>query len=147
MERFGQHLTGYLGQESCPASQDYTVLRSGSAALGELGKAALSPDAGSPHPAHGLVKRAKAGFQPPRSPRPSPWAVHNLSIMCHHFFPVALDSDPSGSPWGLGPVGWVCDLPPLHLRQSLWGTKHVPTHTTIPLVQCPCSNAAIRGPP
>ena len=64
MERFGQHVTGCLGQESCPASQDYLVLRVGSAALGELEKAALSPDAGSPHPAHGLVRERRLHVSP-----------------------------------------------------------------------------------
>lgn len=43
--------------------QDYIVLRV-TPALGELEKAALSPDAGSPHPAHGLVRSRRLHVSP-----------------------------------------------------------------------------------
>lgn len=82
--------------------------------------------------------------KPLGSPKP---ASHVYWLCCYHFSAVALDSDPSGSPWGLSPVRQVCDLPPLHPRQSLWGTKHIPSHFSVPLVQCPCLNAAVTGPP
>lgn len=74
----------------------------------------------------------------PAKPLGSP-SRHVCWLCCHHFSPVALDSDPSGSPWGLGLNRRVCDLPPLHPRQSP-RTKHAPSHFSIPL----CSMSLLK---